>query len=128
MHGLLGFDAAELIYPHANTNLLHPRTVIPTLRARLDRGTHWLVSAVYGKPRDLGSTSEQACPGPRSHGVHSEVIAGNDPAAKQQRFSLVAGADQGAGQAAAEKLGVRIGQGNIIITSLSGIPITIAMD
>ncbi|PAD14637.1 DUF2264 domain-containing protein [Shouchella clausii] len=38
-----------LIFPHANTNLLHPRTVIPTVRTRIDRGTTFLVSAVYGE-------------------------------------------------------------------------------
>ncbi|OOC58823.1 DUF2264 domain-containing protein [Paenibacillus ihbetae] len=128
VHGLLGYDAAELIYPQANTNLLHPRTVIPTLRARLDPGTHWLVSAVYGKPRGIRSTSSQACLVSSIKGVDSAVMAGNDPASQQRRFSLGEGADQGAGQAAAEKLGVRIGQGNIIITSLSGTPITITMD
>ncbi|MFD1955541.1 DUF2264 domain-containing protein [Paenibacillus thailandensis] len=48
--GLLGYARAELVYPNANTNLLHPRTVIPTLRASLEPGVHWLVSAVYGDP------------------------------------------------------------------------------
>lgn len=48
IYGMLGYDTAELIYPQSNTNLLHPRTVIPTLRAAMDPGTHWLISAVYG--------------------------------------------------------------------------------
>ncbi|MFM9277153.1 DUF2264 domain-containing protein [Paenibacillus jiagnxiensis] len=48
--GKLGFDHAEIVYPHANTNLLHPRTVIPTLRASLTPGTHLLASAIYGRP------------------------------------------------------------------------------
>jgi hypothetical protein len=47
---LRGFEGAELIYPNANTNLIHPRTVIPTLKANLDQGVHWLVSAVFGQP------------------------------------------------------------------------------
>lgn len=46
--GLLGYEQAELIYPNANTNLLYPRTVIPTLRAALTPGGHWLAAAVYG--------------------------------------------------------------------------------
>lgn len=46
--GLLGYRKAELIWPNANTNLLHPRTVLPTLTASLKPGTHWLASAVYG--------------------------------------------------------------------------------
>jgi hypothetical protein len=48
--GKFGFDHAEIVYPHANTNLLHPRTVIPTLRASLTPGIHWLASAIYGQP------------------------------------------------------------------------------
>ncbi|WP_373231205.1 DUF2264 domain-containing protein [Cohnella sp.] len=54
--GILGFHGyaeAEAVYPHANTNLLYPRTVIPTLKAELGIGIHWLVSAVYGKPAGL---------------------------------------------------------------------------
>jgi hypothetical protein len=50
IYGMLGYDTAELIYPHANTNLMRPRTVIPTLRAALEPGTHWLISAVLGVP------------------------------------------------------------------------------
>ncbi|MNJ32255.1 hypothetical protein D3C77_269160 [compost metagenome] len=53
---LLGYDKAELIYPHANTNLLKPRTVIPTLRSRLEPGVHWLVSAVYGETACITSS------------------------------------------------------------------------
>ncbi|WP_239617759.1 DUF2264 domain-containing protein [Cohnella mopanensis] len=48
--GLLGFEGAELIYPNANTNLMYPRTVIPTLKANIDVGIHWVISAVYGQP------------------------------------------------------------------------------
>ncbi|MBB3114003.1 hypothetical protein FHS18_006119 [Paenibacillus phyllosphaerae] len=45
-----GYDSAELVGAQANTNLIHPRTVIPTLRAKLAPGVHVLVSAVYGEP------------------------------------------------------------------------------
>ncbi|XOQ13497.1 MAG: DUF2264 domain-containing protein [Shouchella clausii] len=38
-----------LIFPHANTNLLHARTVIPTVRTKIERGITFLVSAVYGE-------------------------------------------------------------------------------
>lgn len=55
IYGMLGYDMAELIYPQSNTNLLHPRTVIPTLRAAMDPGTHWLISAVYGDPSGPGT-------------------------------------------------------------------------
>lgn len=55
IYGMLGYDMAELIYPQSNTNFLHPRTVIPTLRAAMDPGTHWLISAVYGDPSGPGT-------------------------------------------------------------------------
>jgi hypothetical protein len=48
--GLSGYGKAELIWPNANTNLLRPRTVLPTLTASLAPGVHWLASAVYGDP------------------------------------------------------------------------------
>ncbi|GAE09662.1 hypothetical protein JCM10914_6036 [Paenibacillus sp. JCM 10914] len=50
VRSLLGYDDAEVIHAQANTNLLHPRTVIPTLRVKLAPGTHWIISAVYGEP------------------------------------------------------------------------------
>ncbi|MDP4097381.1 DUF2264 domain-containing protein [Paenibacillus sp. P96] len=58
VRGKLGFELAELVYPDANTNLLHPRTVIPTLRASLQPGTHWLASAIYGRPGAGGLLTE----------------------------------------------------------------------
>ncbi|MNC52661.1 hypothetical protein D3C75_1020200 [compost metagenome] len=48
--GLSGYGKAELIRPNANTNLLHPRTVLPALTASLEPGIHWLASAVFGDP------------------------------------------------------------------------------
>lgn len=45
---LEGFSEAQMIYPDPNTNLLKPRTVIPTLSNRLLVGEHWLSSAVFG--------------------------------------------------------------------------------
>jgi hypothetical protein len=47
---LLGGRKSELVWPNANTNLLHPRTVLPMLTTTLRPGLHWLVSAVYGSP------------------------------------------------------------------------------
>lgn len=46
--GLLGYEKAVLVWPNANTNLLHPRTVLPTLTMSLEPGIHWLAAAVYG--------------------------------------------------------------------------------
>lgn len=47
--GIAGYEEASLIHVQANTNLMHPRTAIPTLKAKLAPGVHWLVSAVYGE-------------------------------------------------------------------------------
>lgn len=47
---LHGGGKAEFIYPHSNTNLISSRTVIPTIKTRMDPGTHWLVSTVFGEP------------------------------------------------------------------------------
>lgn len=47
---LCGWSAAERIKPHTNTNVLHPRTLIPTLTVSLPPGTAWLASGVYGQP------------------------------------------------------------------------------
>lgn len=50
VYGLLGYTSAQAVYPNANTNVLHPRTLIPTLNAMLEPGIHLLSSAVYGRP------------------------------------------------------------------------------
>lgn len=50
IRNMLGYEQAELIRPHTNTNVLQPRTAIPTLRTTLTPGTHWLVAAIYGEP------------------------------------------------------------------------------
>jgi hypothetical protein len=47
--GIEGYGEAALIHAQSNTNLMHPRTAIPTLEAKLTAGEHWLVSAVYGE-------------------------------------------------------------------------------
>lgn len=55
--GLHGYTETEAVYPHSNTNLLYPRTIIPTLKVDLGMGTHWLVSAIYGKPSSKPSSN-----------------------------------------------------------------------
>ncbi|ASA24875.1 DUF2264 domain-containing protein [Paenibacillus donghaensis] len=49
IHGLKGYAKAELVYPNANTNVLHPRTVLPSLLADLEPGSHLLVSVICGQ-------------------------------------------------------------------------------
>lgn len=60
--GLEGFAEAVIIFPEANTNLLKPRTLIPTLTAQLDPGEHWLVSAVFGAAHTEANTKLLSCP------------------------------------------------------------------
>lgn len=71
---LLGTGRTELVFPQANTNVLVNRTVIPTIRCRVEAGTQaWLVSAVYGESfADAYSTGrwEQA---PRADVVDGEL-------------------------------------------------------
>jgi len=50
IRGLFGYDGAELVRAQPNTNVLHPRTVIPTLQARLEPGIHWLAAEIFGLP------------------------------------------------------------------------------
>ncbi len=62
IRGLRGYGRAELVFPQANTNVLHPRTVIPTLLADLDPGVHWLVCAVMGEPNGSGEGRANGSP------------------------------------------------------------------
>ncbi len=50
IRNLNGSGKPELVFPNANTNLIHSKTVIPMIKSKLSPGTHWLVSAVYGEP------------------------------------------------------------------------------
>jgi len=54
---LTGYGEVELVRPHTNTNILHPRTVIPTLSVNLSPGTHWLAAAIYGQPGEASTPS-----------------------------------------------------------------------
>lgn len=47
---LVGEGSAEIVVPHANTNILHHRTVIPTVIQRFEPGIRWMATGVYGHP------------------------------------------------------------------------------
>ena len=47
-----GYERGEVIHPEPNTNLMYPRTVLPTLHARLQAGKHILVCVVYADAGD----------------------------------------------------------------------------
>ncbi len=46
--GLKGYDDSEIVMPEPNTNLMNPRTLLPTMKSRLPIGDSVLVSAVFG--------------------------------------------------------------------------------
>lgn len=48
IQAILGYEEARAVIPEANTNLIEPRTVIPTLTAALAPGEHTLMCAVLG--------------------------------------------------------------------------------
>jgi len=52
VHALDGAREASVVGEEPNTNLYHPRTVVPTLRGTLEAGTHWLATAALGRPDD----------------------------------------------------------------------------
>jgi hypothetical protein len=50
IYALSGYEQASVVTPEPNTNLMSPRTLLPTLTVRLAAGEHTLVCAVYGSP------------------------------------------------------------------------------
>ena len=54
-----GYDRGEVIHPECNTSLMHPRTVLPTLRAAIAPGEATLICAVWA---DAGDCLPEAVP------------------------------------------------------------------
>ncbi len=52
IYGLRGYAEATVISPEANTNLIEPRTVLPTLLAQIAPGETTLICAVYAATGD----------------------------------------------------------------------------
>ena len=48
VRNLSGYIGGTVVMPEPNTNLMEPRTLIPTLTAKLEPGRHVLRSAVLG--------------------------------------------------------------------------------
>lgn len=57
--GLIGYASAQLSYPNANTNVLEPRTVLPTLHAQLASGEHVLASLICGQAGGSTAVSKE---------------------------------------------------------------------
>ena len=56
---LQGYETGEVIHAEPNTNLMHPRTVIPMLRSHLPAGESVLICAVF---TDAGDRPVQSVP------------------------------------------------------------------
>ena len=56
---LRGYDRGEIICPECNTNLMYPRTMLPTLRATLEPGKTTLLCAVF---TDTGDARPEKVP------------------------------------------------------------------
>lgn len=52
IYGLAGYEHASVIHPEPNTNMIEPRTVLPTLTCTLRPGTAVLVCAVFASTED----------------------------------------------------------------------------
>ena len=52
IYALTGYDGGEALQPEPNTNLMHPRTLIPTLHAAIRPGETRLVCAVFASTAD----------------------------------------------------------------------------
>ena len=59
IYAVRGYERGQVLYPEANTNLMSPRTVIPTLHAAIPAGTTTLVCAVFA---DAGDASPATIP------------------------------------------------------------------
>jgi hypothetical protein len=57
IHDFLDQRAGSIVHAAPNTNLLHPRTVIPMLTSHHDAGESWLACAVVGIPADSNATT-----------------------------------------------------------------------
>lgn len=55
IYAIEGYQSGEVLVPEANTNMMYPRTVLPTLHARIPAGKTTLICAVF---TDAGD----ACP------------------------------------------------------------------
>ena len=52
IYGLRGYGEAVIVHPECNTNLMEPRTELPTLKCVLRPGTHILLCAVFAATGD----------------------------------------------------------------------------
>jgi hypothetical protein len=72
---LLGTRKGRIVESAPNTNLLHPRTAIPTLIGRHKRGDHWLACAVLASPDLLHGDSTMLAPPRCDVGSRGFVVA-----------------------------------------------------
>ena len=73
-----GEGAAELVHPNANTNVLHARTLLPTVVHRVEPGVAWLATGVYGQPGAGGVLADWALPPTVDFEADEIVVAWGD--------------------------------------------------
>lgn len=71
---IMGYNEAVLHYTQSNTNVMHARTNIPTLKGNLTPGSHVLISAVYGEPKS-DAVEKRISKEPFSSPFKIEIIA-----------------------------------------------------
>ncbi|MFI6454957.1 DUF2264 domain-containing protein [Streptosporangium amethystogenes] len=83
---LLGARSGELVLPLPGTNVIVPRTVIPTLRGEHEPGEHWLACAVLGlsgphssDPAPSGTGPAPSWPEPPGPEEVSALLPGGHP-------------------------------------------------
>ena len=73
---LAGVRKPEIVRAESNTNIIEPRTLIPTLTGELEKGAHILACAVVGSINDIGSLNLLKCPVTIEIGKNSFKIEG----------------------------------------------------
>lgn len=78
-YGLKGYSKAEPVYLNANTNVLHPRAVLPSLLTDLEPGSHVLASVICGQAGVAGASGGRSADAADFAGLAG---AGNDTSAQ----------------------------------------------
>ncbi|MER5642902.1 DUF2264 domain-containing protein [Streptosporangium sp. NPDC002524] len=87
--------AGELVRPLPGTNVVVPRTVIPTLRGEHEPGEHWLACAVLGLSGSSPSGSGLSGPGLSGSSVPGSGVPGSGPSGSGLSGSRLDGSGAG---------------------------------
>jgi hypothetical protein len=70
---LYGNMEGNIVHTEPNTNLIHPNTMIPTLTGELEKGTHWIASAVFGST-EINNSKTAYENAPSLEVIHNKII------------------------------------------------------